>query len=458
MQSTSFMQRCIPIAVASLAAGAAHASGFQLLEQNASGLGNAYAGTAAVAEDASTIFFNPAGMSFLAPGRQFAVGLDAIKPSAKFSNSGSTPALAVPPATPQPLGTGSGDAGDWAGVPHGYVALDVAPSWRVGLGVNAPFGLKTEYDAGWIGRFHAVTSDVKTININPSAAYKVSDSLAVGFGLDYQKLDAKFSSVANYSLAVYSAVLAATGSAATAVGAAAAQNAANPAGMVNISGDDSAWGYNLGAIFQPDPTTRIGVAYRSSIEYHVTGDSKTSSGNPAVDASLNRAVFADIEFPDTFTLSGYKKLGDKWEVLADVAWTGWSKIQELTFKFADTGAVLSSTPEKWRDTWRAAIGANYQFSPQWKLRFGLAYDQTPVSDQYRTPRLPDNDRTWLSVGAQYRLDNRSTLDVGYSHLFVKNGTINDNGGSPTQQASVGLLRGNYDNQVDILGVQYSSSF
>ena len=450
--------RVLPAAIAVLFAGGAQASGFQLLEQNASGLGTAYAGTAAVAADASTIFFNPAGMALLGRGTQVSAGLDFIKPGAKFSNDGSTPALGVPPATPQALGTGTGDAGDWAAVPHGYLATDLTPTLRAGIGINAPFGLKTEYDAGWVGRFHAVTSDVKTININPSISFKASDSIALGVGLDYQKIDAKFSSAVNYSLAVYSAALAATGSQATAAGLAAQQFAGRPEGLLHIAGDDTAWGYNLGAIISVDASTRIGLAYRSAVKYHVTGNATTASGNAAVDAKLNRAVYADIKLPDTFTLSAYKRLDDRWEVMGDIAWTGWSKIQYLDFMFADDKTVLSSTHENWRDTWRVAIGGAYQLNPAWKLRAGLAYDQTMVEDAYRTPRLPDNDRTWLSIGAQYRLSPQTTIDIGYAHLFVKDGTILDNGGSLAQQAATGLLKGNYNNQVDILGVQFSTTF
>ena len=161
-------------------------------------------------------------------------------------------------------------------------------------------------------------------------------------------------------------------------------------------------------IINVDPTTRVGVAYRSPIKYHVTGTANTASGNPALDAALNKAVFADIKLPDTFTVSGYKRLDDKWEVMADLAWTGWAKIQDLNFRFADTGAMLSATHEGWRNTWRGAIGASYQFDTAWKLRAGLAYDQTMVPDQFRTPRLPDNDRTWVSVGAQYRINAPTT--------------------------------------------------
>ena len=157
---THLVIRTLPLLLAGLFSGSASAAGFGLLEQNASGIGNAYAGSAALADDASTIFFNPAGMTRLA-GRSFAVGADAVRPSNKFRNNGSIGALG------RPAGGDGGDAGDWAGIPFGYLSWQLSPSLFVGLGLSAPFGLKTEYDPGWIGRFQATKSEIVSININP---------------------------------------------------------------------------------------------------------------------------------------------------------------------------------------------------------------------------------------------------------------------------------------------------
>jgi long-chain fatty acid transport protein len=426
-----------------------------LLEQNASGLGNAYAGSAAAAEDASTVFYNPAGMAFLPPGKKnIVMGVNAINPSVKFSNSGS-----VAPAFQTLNNDNGGDAGDLAFVPHGYFTMPINDKLSFGLGVGAPFGLKTEYSSGWDGRFQGIKSDVKTVNLNPSLSFKLDDRVALGIGLNYQKLTGEFTSAVNYAGAVFGATVGTIG-----VPAAAALAAAAGEGTAKITGSDYGWGYNLGVMFQVSPATRLGVSYRSSIKYRLTGNadfSRTASaavnGILASPTSTARggAIYSDIKLPDTLIISGLHHLNDKWDIMGDLSWTGWSKIQALTFNYADGPAALSSTPENWRNTLRVAIGGSYKYNDQWKSRVGLAYDQTPVPDSTRTPRLPDGDRTWLSLGGQYKPNKDSAVDFGYTHLFIKNVSINNNAGS---QAAYGLLQGSYKGSADILGVQYSMSF
>ena len=162
----------------------AEASGFQLLEQNASGLGNAYAGSAVIGENASTVFYNPAAMTKLSGGN-FSAGLSILKPSYKFKNDGSSDGSAA-------LGSQGGDAGGWAALPNLYGTWQLSERWVAGIGVGSPFGLKTEYDNDWIGRFQSSTFDIKTYNVNPSLAVKASDSVSVGFGLNYQRMEAMY--------------------------------------------------------------------------------------------------------------------------------------------------------------------------------------------------------------------------------------------------------------------------
>ncbi|MBI4755939.1 MAG: outer membrane protein transport protein [Betaproteobacteria bacterium] len=429
MKKDRIVVRLLPAVIAGLFSGTAGAAGFQLLEQNASGIGNAYAGTAAVAQDASTIFFNPAGMTML-PGRNFAAGVDAVRPSAQFSNNGSIAAAG------RPAGGNGGDAGDWALIPHGYLSWQLTPALFVGVGVGAPFGLATEYDPTWVGRFQAVKSEIKSINLNPSVAWKVNDKVSLGLGINYQRLEAELTSKASLG----------------------------PTGEIDakIEGDDDSWGWNAGALFQVSPSTRVGVAYRSAIKYTLEGNANFGrTGVALIDAALNAnpavangPIKADIKMPDSFTISVAQQLTDRWEMLGDLSWTGWSKIQSLQI-YRTSGALLTKEELQWRDTLRLSFGGNYKMSDQWKLRFGIAFDQSPVGDQYRAPRLPDNDRTWLSVGAQFKPSKTAALDFGYAYLWVKEGSINNNQGS---QLTKGLLLGNYDNDVHILGVQYSQSF
>lgn len=384
-----------------------HAAGFALIEQNASGIGNAYAGQAAAATDASTIYFNPAGMTYL-PERQLVLAGHLIKPKAEFSGSAS---LTIPGVND---GGNGGDAGGLAFVPNAYFAMRLNPDVHLGLGLNAPFGLKTEYDPTWAGSTHAVKSHLKTINLNPSVAWKASKTLSLGAGLN---------------VAYAEAIL---------------TNQAGAAGQAKIQGDDIGWGFNLGALWQATPATRVGLAYRSEIDLTLDG-SATFSGN----SMLNGPVTADVTFPDSASLSISHRVNDRWDVLADVTWTGWSDFDELRIVRA-SGATLSVTQENWGDSMRYSLGANYRYSDKWTLRGGVAYDKSPVPDAYRTARIPDEDRLWMAFGAQYRLSPKMVLDFGYAHLFVKDASIDE--------GTTVRLTGNYDASVDILSAQLTLNF
>src|SRR6266853_2070292 len=422
MASTGIRKTALSLAVAGAFAGSvsqAHASAFALIEQSASGLGNSYAGAAAAAEDASTIFYNPAGMSLLPGGMQVSAGLALINLSAKFSDSGSVAAGG------RTLGGNGGDAGDLSAVPNAYFAMDVAPNWKAGVGVSVPFGLKTEYDPTWMGRFQAIKSDISTLNLNPSASYKLNETVSLGFGVNYQSIDAEFTNAVNLG--------------------------AGGETTADIKAKDSgSLGYNLGAMFQLAPDTRLGVSYRSSIKYHLTGTANFAS--PLVPSGN---VSVDIKMPDSESIALQHRLNPGWTLLADVTRTGWSKIKDLTI-MRDTGATLSTTPENFRNTWRVGVGAVHRYDDAWSIKMGLAYDQTPVNDTDRTARLPDNNRLWLSVGGQYKLSKDSTLDFGYAHLFIKDAPINQL--NPTPPAGNGQLVGTYKGSVDIFGAQFAYRF
>ncbi len=396
--------------------GAASSAGFSLIEESASGMGNAFAGGAASAEDASTVFFNPAGMTRLS-GSQLSLVLHAIKPTAEFSNTASVAAAG------RPLGGNGGDAGNWTPVPNFYYVTELSQNLRAGLGISSPFGLKTEYDPSWMGRFQAIKSDLKTININPALAYKINDQLSIGAGLNAQYISAELTN------AVYLG--------------------AGPEGQAKVKGDDWSVGYNLGVLYELNPATRFGLAYRSDVRHKLEGD-VTFTGVPAP----NGLISAEITLPETVSLSGFHQINPQWAMMGDITWTRWSRFQELRI-VRNTGITVGQpTIENWDDTYRFALGASYQQSKQLKLRSGIAYDQSPVSDAYRTARIPDADRTWLTVGATYQLSAKSSMDFGYAHIFVANATINNNNPSPPP----GKLVGSYDNSVDILSAQFNHRF
>jgi long-chain fatty acid transport protein len=331
-----------------------------------------------------------------------------------------------------------GDAGSLAFVPNAYISMEMNSKTHVGLGINAPFGLQTEYGSNWIGRFQAKKSKLQTANLNPSVSYDVNETVSLGAGLNYQHITGDLTSAVNYSAAAGGGL------------------GTNVEGVSTISGSDSAWGYDLGALFNVDPQTRIGIAYRSKIKYNLSGTVSFSNVPGPLSASpllANGPVTLPITMPDSFSLSGIHQLDDRWDVMVDATWTGWSVLQQIKIDRA-SGLNVQTVQENWKNTWRVSAGTSYRYNMQWKARAGIAFDQAPVSDAYRTARIPDNNRIWLTDGGQYKPSKQAAIDFGYAHLFVKDSTIAD-----MQAASgKGNLIGTYNNSVDIISVQYAYSF
>ena len=435
-----FQRNLIVLAVASTLGGApilASAAGFALIEQSASGIGNAFAGSAATAEDASTVFYNPAGMSRL-EGMQVTVGGHLIDLSAKFSNSGSSKPAAI---VTNPLGGNGGDAGGIAVVPNLYFVMPIGDRVNFGVGVNAPFGLVTEYDDDWAGRFQGIKSDLMAININPAISLKVSDSFSIGAGVNYQRLDVELTN-------------------AVVLGP-------NTEGRAKLKADDDAWGWNVGVLFLPTSSTKIGASYRSKLDYTLDGTTTVTFLNGAPVSAASGPTTADVTLPDSFSLSLAQRLSDQWEFLADATYTRWSKINRINIVNSTNGTLRDSLVLDFDNSWRYSIGANYKLNDSWTLKGGLALDQTPVKGATtRSVRLPDNDRTWVSLGAAMKIMQNGRLDMGYSHLFIKDADINF---TRSQQApgfttptpapgTASTVAGSYKGSVDIFSIQYTISF
>lgn len=395
--------RALPALLMAVFSGATSAAAFQLWEQNASGLATAYAGSAAVADNASTVFFNPAGLTQLS-GFQLSAGGAGVKPRFEFRNEGSSGLLGS-------AGNG-GDAGAWSVVPNAYFSVQLAPNWFLGFGLSAPFGLSTEYEnSNWIGRYQALKSEIKTVNYNPSIAYKVSDKLALGLGVNYQTIDAEMTS-------------------------------ATPLGAYRLKGDDSAWGWNAGALFTLSPAMRVGISYRSALAYTLEGTRSLGANSSAAKA--------DIKLPDTFILSVWQQVSERWEAMGDLSYTHWSTLDKLNIRHAGGTDVEAFN---YKDSWRFAWGAAYQASAASKVKFGIAYDRTPTTHNDRSARVPDNDRIWFALGGQYSAGKLGKIDLGYAYLYLKDPRV-------TQSKLNGLstLRGRYDDSAHVLGVQYSVAF
>ena len=445
-----------PIALAmagfAFACAPALGAGFQLNESSASGLGNAFAGGAAAAQDASTLWSNAAGISKLR-GSEVVGVLHVITPSMKFNDQGSKNALNQ--STP---GGNGGDAGGPNYVPNMYFAMPINPAWSFGVGFTAPWGLVTEYDNGWVGRFQAVKSSIKTYNLNPAVSWKPTSDLALGLGLNLQRIEGEFTNQVNYSAALISAG-----------GAGVAPSTPNLESSAVIKGTDNSAGWNIGLLWDLDANTRLGLGYRSPVNYTLSGNATFTNPVPsslpasvqglaaAVNAGAlyNSGIRSDVKIPEIVNLSFFRTMG-QWDVMADAQWTGWSAIESLTF-VRDNGQPLQSTPENFKNVWKLAVGLNYRQDHQWLWRGGLAYDQSPVKTEYRTARLPDADRTWLTVGGQYKMSNAVKFDFGAAYIWVKSASINMPSDA-VNSAKYGVLNGHYNSNTVILSGQATWSF
>jgi long-chain fatty acid transport protein len=412
------------------ASSLAQAAGFSLLEQTGSGIGSAYAGAGASADDASAMFFNPAALSLL-PSPQVSIVAHGIDLETKFHDKGST----LPPAGlgALPAGSTHDNAGDVLPLGNAYIAWPLNDKISFGFAVNTPFGLKTEYDDPWVGRFQGIKSELTTINANPAVAFKMNDFVSLGFGADYQHAHAELTNAAMLGPATE--------------------------GRARVDASDEAWGWNTGAIFTLPGATRIGVSYRSQMVYSLTGDTNVSTLNGLPIAAASGPTKINITFPDSASLSVAQPLSDSLELRADASWMNWSKVGTVFATNTATGTPRDVLHFGFKDTARVAVGIDYKRNDQWTFRAGTAWDQSPVKDDVRTVRLPDNDRWWLSVGTRWRPTQNLMLDAAFAHLFVRNTDIaitRAQTGAPASFSST--VVGDYDNSVNILSLQVTWAF
>jgi long-chain fatty acid transport protein len=382
------------------------AGGFFVPQQTITGIGRAFAGDAAGIDDPSTIFSNPAGMTRLGDA-QVSVGVSLIKPTISFKDNGSS--AAMPGTLGLPViygGNNGGDPGSWTPVPNLYAAMPTSNKdlW-FGIGVTAPFGLGIEYDPGWFGRYDSIETQLLTIDAAPSVAYKINNFISVGAGLDLQYANATLSNALPDPL-----------------------NPGGPTpatdGLVTLKENGFAVGYNLGVLFQPTATTRVGLSYRSGITQNLSGDATIQGlSGPLAGQNGVFGVSTKLNLPAIASLAVSQKVTSKLTLLGEVQWFDWSTFQELRFQF-DDGRPDVVLPQNYRDSYTVAVGAEYKVTDDVTMRTGFQFDQTPTVDSDRNTNLPDGNRYWITLGADWRISDRSSLDAAYAHVFFENGDVN----------------------------------
>ena len=368
----------------------AMAAGFHLREQSAAAQGNAYAGATAGAENGSYAYYNVAGIT-RQKGMQVNLGGTYIAPRATAKN----------------VRGQSGERGaDVENVVHAAVSPNGTVSYQLNdkafaaIAANSQFGMITKYDPEWVGSDHGITSDLKSGTITPMFAYKATDKLSLGAGVQMQYVWAHLTS----------------------------SNTLAPGVRVNnvtTNGNDFDMGYQLGALYEFTDSTRVGVGYRSEINHKLKGKMK-SSGSPIslFNDRTNQKISAKLTTPAMLSMGVYHDVNEKWAVMAEYQRVFWSSFQNLTFKSQNGGYTISNVKENWRDTNFYSIGTSYMLDNQWKLRLGLAYDQSAVRYAHRTPRIPDSDRIWYSAGLGYQYNENLSFDIGYTYIQAHKAKMN----------------------------------
>ncbi|MBP4051272.1 transporter [Chromobacterium violaceum] len=475
-----------------LASTQAAASGYQFGSQSVSGQGTAHA-NGAEANDPSTIFTNPAGLSRL-DGTQLVIGGTLVVPHSEYTDNGSRNVLGQP--------TGGGNGGTFApkavAAPTFYLSHKINDKITAGIGMYVPYGAKLDYGFDWAGRYALKSVNLQSLNINPSISFKLDERHSFGFGVSAQYMDATLEQMADATSGLALKKAASGGLTGPFGPGGAIVTLTNPAqiaavmkaggvggdGLAHVEGNDWGFGWNIGYMFQLNENTRFGLAYRSSVKQSLSGSSTWTFNNvkgnvtvngvtipaalAAKSAHPNASASVDVTTPETVSANFFHQLNPKVALMADATWVRNSRLQQIDIK----QSTVNGTPQgdlvlhqNWKDTWRLSFGSNYQLNDAWMLRGGVAWEQSPVqSDDQRHPALPDSDRLWLSLGANYKINKQSSIDLAYSFIDFKNANVNytdacdPTGKNGTCTGNGGTVKGSYKTYLQLIGVQYNYRF
>ncbi len=488
-------KRLISLCVSSFCVAPVLASGYHFGTQSVTSQSTANASSAEAA-DASTLFYNPAGLTKLS-GTNFSGNINLIAPSVEYDNakayyfnrnpaSNDVELLAnqiTKGSKGKPASTSGKITENLVIAPHLYASHELNDKVTVGLGVYIPFASGTEYQEDSVLRYNINRTKLTSIDINPTVAFKINNNHSIAAGLTAQYSKAELRQYANFA------------------GTKLPNGIAD--GFADVEGDDWGLGYTLGYLWDVNDNVRLGASYRSKVEHNLKGTAKWKLDNnlpAAVQQGLyqqiakmgyvpDEKVSVKITTPESLSVHGMVKLDDKWTAFGDITWTRHSRFNEADIKYQIPKVVPNVTGKaqanclpktdcklvasdkttlkpNWKDTVKVGVGAAYQYNDKLQLRGGIAYDQSPVrSANDRLTTMPDNDRIWFSLGAKYDINNNSSINVGYSYIHIKDSKVNANGwcGSSNRFAKNCVSSrtngsADYKSNAHILGIQYNYKF
>lgn len=426
----------LAVAIVLLAASPnqARAGAFALTEHNAVGLGVGFS-SAAMAADASTTYFNPAGLTRIEAPQIIAVA-HVIRFKANFTNNGSNTAGLFPIA-----GGNGGDAGATEFIPNIYYAQPLTDSFAFGIGLSAPWGLETNYEDGWVGRYHALKTRIESINLNPSFAWRMTEALSFGAGFNVQQVKAELGNAIDFGLAGFSLGIPGF-------------LPGNADGKVAISGDSVEYGWNAGFLLETAPGTRFGIHYRADMTHQVEGSAVfTGVPGPFAPAFPNQDAKASLPVPDILSVHAMHQFGTAWTVTADYSLFGFGSLKSLDVDFSSPATPDASLRQDWRDAAIYSAGVHWRATGSLTLRAGYVYNESPVTNPaLRSPRIPDSNRRWITLGGSWQAPSGFTVHAGYAKVSFSDAPID------TLDAAAHTLRGSAALSADVLSVQGTWTF
>lgn len=434
----------------------AFGAGFLLWDQNGAGVGDYHAGFAVDAADASTAYYNPAGLTYL-KHMQGVVGLVGATSNVAYTGDIQVSTINAPPAAPQSVNAVQGGTGNL--IPDLYFAQPLTKDLTWAFAIDAPFGMNTSYSPYTYVRYAGTQTMIQTADLSPSVGYKLTDKFSVGGGVDAVYIESTFKQYAGFATLTSLDTL--------------SDNHLNSWG----------YGYHLGALYQVTPRARVGLSYHSKVDENMSGRSRFIgylansggfTGDDIYGTQISNDLKSSLTLPPYTTLSGLYQFTEKLTGLASVTFTQWSyiralELQNLAIANSETGIStnqgIAYITQSFRNTWNVSVGTEYALTSKAKIRAGIGYDETPVKNaSLRYIPTPDADRYALAVGGQYKPTKQATVDIGWTHLFIANAPIHSSStvgvdpNEPNPNGQTVTADGEVKSFADIFGFQLTYDF